>query len=214
MSLYTGCTTAASLTAITVTTCAESLAQAQRIIFQRLNSSGARNEIILDGMTPDDPTLKATWTALKAAGDSTKVVVSPIMGAPSTDENGFREFGSGNEVPDGIAIPLATNPTPFTARIYATRQDVIAQLKALAGETLQVFLVDSEGRIAGEVDDVVTPTIFRGFKIRGLKVSDKVLGGFDAPDYNTIGFELLPDWSDGFKMYTPADFDALNPADL
>ena len=213
MSLYTGCTTAASLTAIPVPTCAESLAQTQRIIFQRLNAAGVRNELTIVTVG-EEPQLKATWTALKAAADSTKVVSSPIMGAPSTDENGFREFGSGNEVPDGIAIPLATNPTPFTARIYASRQDVIAQLKALAGETLQVFLVDSEGRIAGETDSVTTPTTFRGFKIRGFKVSDKVLGGFDSPDYNTIGFELLPDWSDRFYMVTPTNFDALNTADL
>jgi len=79
----------------------------------------------------------------------------------------------------------------------------------MSGETLQVYLVDSTGRIAGETDDVDSPTLLRGFKIRSLAVSDLVLGGFDGVDYNVIQFELLPNWSRAVRIVTPSDFDAL-----
>lgn len=208
MSLYTGCTSAASLTAIPALDCSVSLAQVQRLIFQRVTTSGSRNEIT---DTPDDPAVLATWTALKAAVDSTKVVVTPILGNPVTDEAGFREFGGGNETPDGIPIRLDANPTPFSCRLYAAtaQQDIAAAIEALAGESLQVYMVDSTGRIAGETDDVGTPTLLRGFKIRSLAVSDLILGGFDGVDYNVIQFELLPGWSRTLRIVEPSDFDAL-----
>jgi len=207
MSLYTGCTGAASLTATPTFDCAVSLAQVQRLIFQRRTDSGTRNSITI---ATSNPNLEATWTALEAAGDNTTVVYTPIFGAPTTEGGEPIEFGSGNEVPGGQPIRLQSGTTQFSATFYAIPQKVIKALKALAGEDLQVYFIDAEGRIIGETDDPDSPTVFQGFPIDGLFFSDKSLGGYDAPDSNTLRFNLPANWSDNEHIVTPSDFDALN----
>ena len=90
------CPAATTLTAIPAEGCAQNFGQIQKIIFQRLYDGTTRNGIA-DGTSAGNAGLLASWTALKAATDGTKIVVSPFIEAPSDDGGDARTYGGGNE---------------------------------------------------------------------------------------------------------------------
>jgi len=91
--------------------------------------------------------------------------------------------------------------------MYAEDQDVIASLKDLRCETLDVVFInesnqfiysDTSGGTAG----------FYGFEVAAgsLFISDKGLGGFEESDRNHIRFNLKPNWSDTLEISTETTF--------
>ena len=207
MSLLCNCPTGAALPSIPLSECPESLGQVQKVIFQRIFSTGnTKNEF---GFGTDDPVMKASWTPLLAAVGGTKVVQSPYLQAPATEPGAARTYGGGNETLGGVELIIGREPTSFTANILRTSQTTIAALKQYMCENVGVFLVDEFGRIAGLVDNLTTPTKFSPIPIGSLFVGDKTLGGLEAPDMNVISWKFPPNWSDQLHLITPDDFSAL-----
>lgn len=182
----------------TLTPCPETFGQTQKFIFWRSGNSIASVATMI---------IQATWTTLLAATGSTKAVVSPFIHNPVTEVGVVKEFGSGNEVRDGIPIMIGREMTKFTCRIYDHAESYIRALKELECENLEVILVNGEGEFGHRLDG----TVVKGFPIRSFFVSDRKLGGFDEPDVHEIQFSFKPNWSDYFTITDPtANFNALD----
>lgn len=203
------CPANAAITTIPVVNCAETFGQIQKIAFQRLYASAGT----LNSFTSAAAITKlASWTALKSANDSTKVVISPFINAPSQEPGAPRTFGGGNESLNGIEEILGREPSPFTASLRRIPQDVIAIMKELeceaAANNLGVFLFDEAGRIEALVDKSVATTYYP-IPVQSLFIGDKVHGGLEAPDSNALQFSFLPGYSDQLRIVVPEDFNPL-----
>lgn len=202
------CPAATALTTITAVTCPENFGQIQKIAFQRLVASGVKNSFT--SVTPIG-TL-ASWTALKSAADSTKVVISPYINAPTVEAGEARTFGGGNDTLGGIEEILGASPTTFSAVLRKMPAATIRDLKKLMCEAdagnLGVYLFDENGMI-GAIQDSSVLTTYYPIPVRSLFVGDKSLGGFEAPDSNAISWSFLPNWSDYLAKVAPTDFNPL-----
>lgn len=203
MTLLCNCPQDAAVADVPVTDCPESLGQIQKVILQRVFSTGNTKNAIAD------PLVIASWTPLLAAADGTKVVQSPYLTSPDTEPGAARTYGGGNVTLGGIEINIGREPTAFTGIILRNPQDVIKALKTYQCENVGVWLVDEYGRIACIVDDRDTPTEYYPIPISGLFVGDKDLGGLEEPDMNAIMWKFFPNWSDDLVILTPSDFNAL-----
>lgn len=210
MGLLCGCPLDAAIPTIPISDCPESLGQVQKVIFQRVfSAAGVKNSIDISGTSTAPPDALATWTALIAAADGTKVQVSPYIQGPSNEAGAKREYGGGNETLGGIPIIIGREPSAFTANILRSPQDTIKELKKLMCENVGVYLIDEFGRVAGVVDDPASPTTFSPIPISGLFIGDKVLGGLESVDMNAIEWMFFPNWSDNLHIVTPSDFNAV-----
>ena len=197
------CPLEASLATIPNVKCPESFGQIQKVAFQRLLSdAGAKNGFT----TSKGITLLASWTALMEAADSTKIVVSPYIQAPTAEGGGPRTFGGGNETLGGIEEIIGREATPFTGALRKIPQAVIKVMKQLECESyagnLGVYLFDENGAI-GAIEDATTAGTYYPIPIRSLFIGDKTLGGFEAPDSNAIQWSFLPNWSDDLAIVVP-----------
>lgn len=208
MSLLCNCPQDAAIADIPISECPESIGQVQKVIFQRIFSTGStKNKFVIASANPN---VLASWTPLLAAADGTKVVQSPYLQAPTTEPGAARTYGGGNETLGGVELIIGREPTSFTGNILRASQDTIAALKQYQCENVGVFLVDEHGRIAMLVDDRTTPTAYFPIPISALFVGDKSLGGLEAPDMNVISWKFFPNWSDNLVLISPTDFNALS----
>lgn len=202
------CPASEALTTIPAQGCAESFGQIQKVAFQRLSNAGVKNSFT----TTDDIKLLASWTAKMAAANSTKIVISPYIQAPTVEAGAARTFGGGNETLGGIEQIIGREPTPFTGVIRAVSQSIIKKIKELQCEAiadnLGVYLFDENGNICA-LQDQTTATTFYPIPIRALFVGDKTFGGLEAPDSNAIQWSFLPNYSDDLAIVKPTDFNPL-----
>lgn len=207
MSICTVCVASAEIGDISAVTTKVRLNEIQKFIIQRTKDGTSRNEITI---ATTNPNLLATWAALKAASDSTKVQVSPFIDGPESEAGGPREFGGPGQTRGGIPRRNGRENTPFSARLMDMPQSVIEELKAYECEDdLSVFLVNECGNIIGKTDDPASPTIFYGFPIQSFFVSDLNMGQYTESDYNMLQWNFRANWSDKLHIVTPSDFDAL-----
>lgn len=209
MALTCTCPANTSLTTIPSFTCSESFGQIQKVAFQRLTASGTKNAFI----SPATIDLKASWTALFSAADSTKIVVSPYIEAPTQEAGAARTFGGGNETLGGMQRIIGSEPSSFTAVLRGVPQSsVIIPLKELMCEAdagnLGVYLFDENGFVEA-IQDPSVATTFYPIPIRAFFVGDKVHGGLEAPDNNTISWQFAPNYSDHLAIVKPTDFNPL-----
>lgn len=186
---------------IPVSNCPESFGQIQKVAFQRLMKDDGNKNSFMGKIT-----ILASWTSLLSASDSTKIVVSPYIQAPTAEAGAARTFGGGNETLGGVEEIIGREPTPFTGVIRRAPQKVIKALKEMQceswGDNLGIFIFDENGAIGaikGGTDDVYYP-----IPIRSLFIGDKTLGGLEAPDSNAIKWTFLPNWSDDLAIVAPA----------
>lgn len=203
------CPLGVSLADIPSFNCPDTFGQIQKVAFQRLRKpDGTRNSFTQSA----NITKLATWTPLLSAADSTKIVVSPFIEAPTAEGGAARTFGGGNDTLGGVEEIVGREPTPFTAVVRKAPQNVIKALKTLQceswGNNLGVFLFDEHGAI-GALQDPDTASTYYPIPIRALFVGDKTLGGYEAPDSNAIQWSFLPDWSDDLVRVIPE----FNPLD-
>ena len=203
------CPAAAALTTIPSAGCPESFGQIQKIAFQRLRKAdGTKNSFT----SQNSILLKASWTALMAASDGTKIVLSPYVQAPTNEAGSPRTFGGGNETLGGVEMIIGREPTTFSAVIRSVKQDVIKAMKELQCEAqadnLGVFLIDENGAVEC-IKDETTEGTFYPIPIRSLFIGDKSHGGLEAPDSNAISWTFLPNYSDDLKIVAPSDFNPL-----
>ena len=142
------CPPKATLTQIPGVVCADDFGQLQKVAFQRIkDGAGTFNEF----SSPSGIDLLASWVTKIAAANGTRIVLSPYIQAPATEPGEAITFGGGNDTPDGIEIPVGTNPTTFTGVLRSLPQSVVKAIKELACEAatgnLGVFLFDNKGQI-------------------------------------------------------------------
>jgi len=174
--------------------CPEEIGQIQKMVFWRVGNT------IASVATAIIPT---TWTTLLVATGDTKAIASPFMGAVTIPPSEAREFGGGNETRYGAPRRKGGGSVPVTANMYAYDQDVIANLKKLRCEPLEVLFINEANQIIYSDTDT-----FSGFPIipGTFFVSDKGFGGLDDSDYNTITFNLQPGWSDSLEVTEATTF--------
>ena len=200
---------AQAITTIPAVTCPETFGQIQKVAFQRLRKAdGTKNSFTSTAAIG----VLASWTTLLSATDSTKVVVSPYIQAPTNEAGAARTFGGGNETLGGVEENIGREPSSFTAVLRRIPQNVIKVLKELQceswGDNLGVYLFDENGNIEA-IQDETTATTFYPIPIRSLFIGDKSHGGLEAPDNNAISWSFLPNYSDNLKIVTPTDFNPL-----
>lgn len=192
-------------------TCPESIGQIQKLAFVRSASTagfGTGTTIINE----------STWTTAMALTTGGKVIVTPFVSEPTVEIGKAKEFGSGNQVRDGIPVVFGTDPTKFSFKLYEYNDTIIRNLKTLACESISVAFINELGQIiARPVDTNGLPesspgaaTVYFGWEVQAFHISDRMLGGFDAPDHFELTFQLKPGWSDYLEIVTPTDFSGLD----
>ena len=214
MSLICQCPAAAAITTIPNVVCPENFGQIQKVAFQRLRKADGTRTAMVGSGTPLAPTitLKATWTALLAAADGSKVVVSPYINAPADSGGDARMTSGGNDDLGGIPQVLGGNPVQFDGSLRSVPQSTIKVMKELMCEAnagnLGVFLFDENGKIQA-LKDPNTPTTFYPIPIRALFIGSLIHGNFDAKDSNAISWQYPDNYSDDLAIVTPSDFNPL-----
>ena len=202
------CPAEAKLTTIPAVTCTESFGQIQKIAFQRLTTNGAKNSFT--SATPI--TTLASWSSLLTANDSTKIVVSPFVQAPTNEAGAARTFGGGNETLNGIEEIIGREPSTFSAVLRRIPQATIKIMKELQcdsyADNLGVYLFDEAGNIEALADPNTAGTYYP-IPVRSLFIGDKSHGGLESPDSNAISWSFLPNYSDDLAIVTPTDFNPL-----
>lgn len=203
------CPAAAALTTIPNVTCPENFGQIQKIAFQRLRKAdGTRNSFTNAAAI----TALASWAALLAAADGSKIVVSPYVNAPADSGGDARRTSGGNDDLGGMSEVLGGNPVQFDGQFRSIPQSVIKVLKELQCEAnagnLGVFLFDENGKIEA-IQDQTTATTYYPIPIRSLFIGSKIHGNFDAKDSNAISWMYPDNYSDNLAIVTPADFNPL-----
>lgn len=203
------CPASTALADIPAVTCTESFGQIQKVAFQRIYSSGTTKNSFTSAAAIDK---KASWTALTSAADSTKIVLSPYIQAPTSEPGAARTFGGGNETLGGVEEVIGREPTTFSAVLRRIPQNVIKVLKELQCESwadnLGVYLFDDNGNIEALQDEAI-PTTYYPIPIRALFIGDKNHGGLEEPDSNAISWSFLPNYSDNLAIIAPDDFNPL-----
>lgn len=199
------CPAATALKTITAVSCPENFGQLQKIAFQRMSASGVKNSFT--SATPIG-TL-ASWTALKSANDSTKIVISPFINAPAFEAGAARTYGGGNDTLGGKVEILGAEPTTFNGVLRKMPAPTVRDLKALMCEPdLGAFFFFENGSIAA-IQDPNTLTTYYPIPIQSVFVGDKAIGGLESPDQNVISFSLAEGWSDHLAVAVPSDFNPL-----
>lgn len=196
------CPLGSAITSVPNAECPQDFGQIQKIIFQRVYSSGTTK----NSSTLVNAVLKATWTAFFAAADGTKTVITPYVEAPTSDGGDAITYGGGNDTIGGVTKIIGRNPVTMTFALRQYEQDIISALKGLQCEyEIGVYLVNGDGQIMGLSDG----TNFFPIPVRSLFVSDLKLNGLETPDQNDLSFSFIPNWSDTAYIATPSDFNAL-----
>ena len=179
-------------------TCGIRYGQVQKIAFTRIGNlfSNSSNPI----------TDLASWTAFLSAEDSTKIVVTPYVEAPTMEGGDEKTFGGGNTTLDGIIMVLGSEPIRMSFALRNYPQTIISALKILTKiKDLGVFLFnDNGGIICLQEGGTYLP-----IPIRALFVGDLILSGRTQPDRNTMKFSFKSNYSDKLVVVKP-DFSPIN----
>lgn len=213
MSLICQCPAATALTTIPNVACAENFGQIQKVAFQRLaQADGTKNSFTNSASI----LLKASWTALLAAANGTKIVVSPYINAPADSGGDARMSSGGNDDLGGVATVLGGNPVQFDGQIRSVPQSVIKIMKELQCEAnagnLGIYLFDENGKIQCRAESTGTNpvvTTYYPIPIRGLFIGSLIHGNYDAKDSNLISWQYPDNYSDDLVILTPTDFNPL-----
>ena len=179
-------------------TCGIRYGQVQKIAFTRIGN------LFSDSSNPI--TDLASWTTFLSAEDSTKIVVTPYVEAPTMEGGDEKTFGGGNTTLDGIIMVLGSQPIRMSFALRNYPQTIISALKILTKiRDLGVFLFnDNGGIICLQEGGTYLP-----IPIRALFVGDLILSGRTQPDRNTMKFSFKSNYSDKLVVVKP-DFSPIN----
>jgi len=190
--------TAIASVVTTLNPCPSDVGQIQKLVFWR---RGTRIGSLATALT------LTAWTASLATSTASKTIVSPFVGNVELAPSEPREFGGGNETRWGAPIRKGGSSPVFSASMYQIDQDVIASLKDLACEALDVAFINEANQFVYSDTNGGT-TGFYGFEVANVSffVSDKGIGGLEDADQNKIMFNLKPNWSDTLEITTETTF--------
>jgi hypothetical protein len=198
------CPAGTAIASVPNASCPQDFGQIQKIIFQRIFSTGTTK----NSMTQANAKLLATWTALFSATAGTKAVITPYVEAPTADGGDAITYGGGNDTVGGVTKVIGRNPVNMTFALRQIEQGIAKALKKLMCEIVGVYLVNGDGQIMGIGDSASTPNLYP-IPINSLFVGDLRLNGLDTPDENALSFSFKPNWSDDAVVITPTDFNPL-----
>lgn len=205
MSLLVTCPAGTAIGGIILDDCPSNVGQIQKLIFQRVYSSGTT----LNELAFADAPLAANWTPNFTASDGTKMQISPFISAPENELGAAITYGGGNDTVNGELITMGYESSKFTGKLLAAHAKTAESMKALVGEKIGVWIVNEHGRIWADSDDATTPTTYYPVYITDFTISDRKLGGRLEPDYYMISFNLPPNWANKLNEIIPTDFDPL-----
>lgn len=181
----------------TLYSCPQEIGQVQKMIFWRRGNSIASVATAIKS---------TTWTTLLTATGNTKALVTSFVVGKITPGEA-REFGGGNETKDGIPIVIGGQPSVFEGFLYQQDQDVVANLKKLQCEALDVILINENGQfVYADTQIGGTTGGFFGFPIAGMFIGDLETGDFDGADRNKIMFRFPANWSDKLEVSAATNF--------
>lgn len=173
-------------------TCGIRYGQVQKIAFTRMGN------LFSDSSNPI--TDLASRTAFLAAEDSTKIVVTPYVEAPTMEGGDEKTFGGGNTTLDGIIMVLGSQPIRMSFALRNYPQTIISALKILTKiKDLGVFLFNDNGGIICLQEG----STYLPIPIRALFVGDLILSGRIQPDRNTMNFSFKSNYSDKLVVVKP-----------
>ena len=176
----------------------ERMGEISKVVLQRIRKVG-----ILNGVT--DPLLKASWTPLLTASDSTKIICTPEIWEPAMTAGAM----ASQTGPEGIAYNMGREATTFTGNLTDQPQTtVITPLKSCQSESMGVYIIDQFGIIWCKVDNVSAPTKYMPIPIQSFFVGDLTAGVLNTSNKNSISWSFAPNWSDNLVGIKPTDFDA------
>lgn len=192
------CPPPAVLANIPATNCPIKFDQIQKIAFGR-KTTDARFDTEAEMLT------QAAWTALLAATDESKIVVSPYFtGLTIPVGEAIKTGGNDNTTINGIS-ELQGGPSvvvPFICKNISA--ETARGLRALCSETqLQPGDTNLEGYFFARNNNIIydaRDTKIQGFEIFNLFVPDVASEGFNANNTYNCSFELKFGWSEYFKM--------------
>jgi hypothetical protein len=201
------CPPPANLSAITPTNCPIKFGQIQKLAFGRLNPTEPRFDA-----TTSQITAQAIWTALVAASDDSKLVISPYVSGfsiPPTEP--VKQGGNDNTTINGLSELMGGQMVLVPFMLKNVSAETAKTLRAIATETMlqpgetnigAYFLAEGNNVIydaGGETDK------FLPFPIYNLFIPDVASEGYNTNNTYNCSFEMPFGWSEYFKV-VKADF--------
>jgi len=196
------CPRATALTEIPTQDCPIDLKQIQRYAFQR-----GGNLFDLTAALPTDIRLLADWQVLKGASDSTKIVITPSIGADPiiTAGDSITNGGGDNSTLNGVEEVEGTNPSAASATFDSLSPEIEKAMKSLMCELdLTVYFLLQGGRIAAKKVDTDQ---YAGFIAQSFFFSDRNNEGFATKDTHTMTFQLPAGWSEDLVVFDADELD-------
>ena len=196
------CPNPTALTEIPGADCPFDIKQIQKIVFQR-----GGNVFVTDTIK-----VLATWTALKTATDSTKVVVSPFIGGNPliTPGGAITEGGGDNSTLNGEETVTGSNPSLFTCdfkSITPAQEEAIKKL--ICEKNIQVYFITEENKILTTQEGLTANDSHKGFPISAFYLGDRDNQGFGKQDIHKMRFSLKAGWSEKIVKIAATDFSPL-----
>ena len=202
------CPRAAEIADIPNFECADNIGQVQRIILQRRQNTPSFPTFT--GGAAGSAELFASWTPLFAAGDASKVQITPFTEniiIPMVEA--INEGGDDNTTIDGAPVVVGGTTPLVTGNFRGLTGDIEEALQAYNCEgeagNLTAFLINEFGKVIGVTRD---GTDFTGIDIASWFVGNRGTEGKNANDKTMLQFSLRFGWSNRLKFVTPLDYDA------
>lgn len=206
MSLKYTCPLPAAISDLSPLACAEHFGQILRIGFQRIGTS------FPDLAGVGGIQLLASWTALIAAVDGTKIQVAPIhenFVIPAGEA--ITEGGDDNSTPFGQAIVVGAGQITASGRYRGLPSANKKELDTLVSESgvfnqLGVYLFNEHGQI---ICQNKTGTEYEPFPITGYFIGSVDSQGNNTHNFNMFQWSFASDWSNDYVIVDPTDFNPL-----
>jgi hypothetical protein len=209
------CPKQATLTEVTPTACPIKFDQIQKLAIGRLISEARFDSIV--GAEGKPITDQAIWTALLAATDDTKIVVTPYFSGfsiPATEA--IKQGGNDNTTLNGVSEVMGGQMVTVPFVLKNVSSETAKGLRLLATESM---LQPGETNIGGYFfatdnnivfDGGADGTEFLPFEIYNMFVPDVASEGLNTNNTYNCSFEMRFGWSENWKA-VKADF---NPRSL
>lgn len=159
---------------------------------------------------PNPITAQASWDAFKAATDSTKIVLTPIMANVIINSSEKQsEGGNTNETAFGVEQYLGEGAVEVTGEF---RNLTPAQKKALTQfsyesdislgvENLTVYMINKNNEV---FHNEVTAGQAKGIPLYNFRVGSRGSQGFNSDDKIPFSYSLRPEWDETIAKAQPA----------
>ena len=182
--------------------------QIQRVLFQRKQATSS--------LTDTSILTEATFTPLLAADDDTRMVISPYLNNFVIAKNDIlKEGGNDNTTLNGIPRILGIGFAAVTAELRNVNSDIADAMRSYTPESSQngstnlwAYFINKDGKIIGKLN--ADGTHVDGFDVYNLGVPDVSSEGFAKDNIYFIDWAMAGGWSEGWKIYSPTDFNPLN----